>query len=126
MKTKFTKKENSDSGLALIVILLIGYILLKWKVLIPVTLVITIILMIYPEILYPFTILWLNFSDLLGKITSRILLSFIFFIMVIPVALIQKMTGKDLLKLKQFKKDSGSVFKERNHKFTAADLENPF
>jgi hypothetical protein len=126
MKTKFTKKENSDSGLALIVILLIGYIFLKWKILIPLTLVVTIILMIYPEILYPFTILWLNFSDLLGKITSRILLSFIFFIMVFPVALIQKMMGKDLLKLKQFKKDNSSVFMERNHKFTAADLENPF
>jgi hypothetical protein len=126
MKTKFTKKENSDSGLALIVILLIGYIFLKWKILIPLTLVVTIILMIYPEILYPFTILWLNFSDLLGKITSRILLSFIFFIMVFPVALIQKMMGKDLLKLKQFKKDNSSVFKERNHKFTASDLENPF
>ncbi len=126
MKTKFTKKENSDSGLALIVILLIGYIFLRWNVLIPVTLVVTIILMIYPEILYPFTILWLNFSDLLGKITSRILLSFIFFIMVFPVALIQKMMGKDLLKLKQFKKDNSSAFMERNHKFTAADLENPF
>jgi len=47
-------------------------------------------------------------------------------LLVVPVALIRKMMGKDTLRLRQFKKDNHSVFHERNYTFTVKDLTNTF
>ena len=83
-------------------------------------------MMIKPAMIYPFTILWLNLSDILGKIVSRIILAIIYCVFLLPVALIRKIAGKDNLKLKQFRKSDQSVFIERNHLFTKDDMLNPF
>jgi len=75
---------------------------------------------------YPFAILWFGLSNLLGTIVSKILLSIVFFIIVLPVALLRRMLGKDSLLLKKFKKSSESVMKTRNQTYVATDLEKPF
>lgn len=126
IKTSFSKKEHSDSGLALLLItLIVGSWLnshLAWRLAIAEVLV----LLIAPVLIYPFTFLWLNLSDLLGKFMSKILLTVIFFVFVCPVALIRKAMGKDSLKLKEFKKDNKSVLTDRNHTFTRSDLIVPY
>jgi hypothetical protein len=82
--------------------------------------------MIAPVLIYPFTFIWLNVSDFLGKIISKIILTVIYCIVLLPVALFRKIAGKDNLKLKQFHKSDKSVFIERNHLFTKNDMLNPF
>jgi hypothetical protein len=126
VKTRFTHKENVNSGLALVLILLL--INIKWKLnwTIGTAVVSILIVMIKPLLIYPFTFIWLNISDLLGKIISKIILAIIFFLFVLPVGYFRKLTGKDNLKLKQFKKSDKSVFVERDHTFTKDDMLNPF
>ncbi len=85
-----------------------------------------IILLIAPVMIFPFTFLWLNISDLLGKIMSKVILTLVFFIFVWPVSMIRKAMGKDSLKLKEFKKDTSSVFINRNHTYTGTDLTTPY
>ncbi len=126
MRTKFTEKDNLNSGLALVLIILMAglgwHVYFMFKILVPVVL----LLMINPIIFYPFTFLWLNLSDLLGKIMSKIILCLVFFLIVCPTAFIRKLSGKDTLHLKIFKNSEKSIFTERNHSFSKDDLINPY
>ena len=126
MREKFSSKENSDSGLALILILLLIGLIFKIPFFYKLAVVSILLLMIKPGIFYPFTFIWLNLSDFLGKIISKVLLSVIFLVFVLPVGLFRKLGGKDTLKLKFFRKSGQSVFIERNHKFTKEDMMNPY
>lgn len=64
---------------------------------------------------------WYKLAEVLGAINGKILLSAVFFIVLFPVAAIAKLSKKNPLNLKKEKSDS--VFTERNHKYSAKDLE---
>ncbi|MCF2486952.1 SxtJ family membrane protein [Dyadobacter sp. CY347] len=64
---------------------------------------------------------WYKIAEILGAINGRILLSLVFFVILFPVAAIAKLGKKNPLALKREAKDS--VFVERNHKYSAKDLE---
>ena len=126
VNTSITKRQAGDSGMAVVLIfLLIGFFTgddIYFKIAIPAL----IVNMIFPMFYYPFAIFWFWLSGILGAITSKILLSFIYLIIVMPVALIRQLSGKDTLLLKGFKKGSESVLKTRNQAYQASDLEKPF
>ncbi|WP_031529395.1 SxtJ family membrane protein [Dyadobacter crusticola] len=65
---------------------------------------------------------WFKLAEVLGKINGAILLTIIFLVVLVPVALIARLNKKDALALKR--NQTGSLFHERNHKFEAKDLEN--
>ncbi|MCF0070334.1 SxtJ family membrane protein [Dyadobacter sp. CY261] len=65
--------------------------------------------------------LWYKIAEVLGAINGKILLSVVFFVVLFPVALLARLTKKNPLHLK--KEDSNTVFTERNHKYSAKDLE---
>jgi hypothetical protein len=79
-----------------------------------------------PKAFWPFAFCWFNLSVWLGYITSRILLSVIFVLIIIPVAIFRKLGGKDKLMLKEFKKSTSTVFTERNIKFGADHLNTTY
>lgn len=126
MRTQFTKKEHTDSGLALILILLFLFFYFEMKIFILAGIIVTLLTMIYSPLIFPFTIIWLNFSHFLGTFMSKVILTLIFIIFVVPVALIRRWMGKDTLLLKKFKKDNSSVFVVRNHAYSKADIEKPY
>lgn len=126
IKTNFSKKEHTDSGLALLLITLIAGLWFNQHLAMRVAVAEVLVILTVPVLIFPFTFLWLNISDLLGKIMSKLILTFVFFVFVWPVALIRKAMGKDTLRLKRFKKDSNSVFTERNHTYTRTDLTMPY
>lgn len=64
---------------------------------------------------------WYKLAEIMGAINGRILLSAVFFLVLFPVALVAKIGKKNVLSLKREPK--GSVFVERNHKYSAKDLE---
>ena len=124
--TKISKKQASDTGMTLVLILLLVGIFIQndfyYKIAIPVL----IINMIFPMFYYPLAIIWLGFSKLLGTVASKIILTTVYIILVIPVGIFRRLLGKDSLKLSQFKKTNKSVMKIRNHIFKSFDLENPY
>jgi hypothetical protein len=122
IKTSFSKKEHVDSGLALLLLTLLFGVWLNPNICIRIAIVEVIVILIVPVILYPFTFLWLNISELLGSIMSRVLLTLIFVIFVCPVGLIRRAMGKDPLLLKSFKKENRSVFTDRKHSYTKSDF----
>jgi hypothetical protein len=64
---------------------------------------------------------WYKIAEVLGAINGRILLSAVFFIILVPVALMARMGMKNPLTLRRESKKS--VFVDRNHKYTSKDLE---
>ena len=52
------------------------------------------------RLLSPLNKLWFKFGILLGQVISPVIMGIIFFLVVTPIALIMKLLGKDVLKLK--------------------------
>lgn len=121
-----SEKQASDTGMAIVLILLlIGFFshnTLYYKITIPVL----VINMIFPMIYYPFAIVWLGFSHLLGTVMSKIILTIIFIAVVVPVGIFRRLVGKDSLQLHEFKKGNNSVMKVRNYTFSSKDIEKPY
>jgi hypothetical protein len=68
---------------------------------------------------------WDKIALILGTINSKILLTVIFYLFLVPIAVISGLfKRKDDLMLK--KKPDGSYYKERAHLYQAEDLENVF
>ncbi len=65
--------------------------------------------------------LWLKLAEGLGYVMSHVLMTILFFCVLVPVALLSR-RGKDPLQLE--KKRDGSYYFERNHRYEAKDLEN--
>ena len=126
LRTHFSRKDHSDSGLALLLITLIAGFWFNHQLASRLAIAEVLILLVAPVLVFPFTFLWLNFSELLGKVSSKILLTIIFFVLVWPVAVFRKAIGKDTLKLKDYKKNANSVFTERNHTYTKTDFTTPY
>jgi hypothetical protein len=70
--------------------------------------------------------LWFGLANAAGWVVSRVLLTVIFCVFVIPMGIIRRFAGKDSLKVNYFKKGKESVFIERKHTFLASDLKYPF
>ncbi len=126
MKTSFTKKENIESALALIAIILIAGVITHSMFIIELSIGLVFLTLIAPVVFSPFSFLWLNLSHTLGRVMSFILLTVIFLIIVTPVGVIRRLLGKDRLRLAQFRKSTLSVFEERTHRFVKDDVLHPY
>jgi hypothetical protein len=65
---------------------------------------------------------WLKLATFLGWINSRILLSIVYFLFLMPLAWVSRLFTKDPLVLR--KRKTASLFVTRNHLYTKKDLEN--
>jgi hypothetical protein len=66
--------------------------------------------------------LWLKLAMALGWLNSRILLSVVYFVFLLPIAWISKLFTKDPLVLKG--RATSTLFITRNHLYKKEDLEN--
>lgn len=126
-KLKMMSHEKcKDSGLALVLICLIAYQLLNWPIFILLAIIFLLIAMTYPPIFQPFAIFWFALSMALGTVISKVILSLLFFALVLPVGLVRRAFGKDSMQIKSWKQGSQSVFRERKYIFKANDLKHPY
>ena len=119
-------KQAGDTGMAMVLIGLIIGLFTHNAMFFKIATFLLVINMIWPTVFRPVARIWIGGSLLLGTAVSKILLSIIFFGLVTPIGVIRRIAGADAMLLKQWQKGSSSVFKERNHKFKAKDIEKPF
>jgi hypothetical protein len=79
------------------------------------------------SVLFPLLAKWIEWAWLklalgLGWINSRVILSVIYFVFLMPIAWISKLFTKDPMALQR--KKTASLFVTRNHLYTKKDLEN--
>jgi hypothetical protein len=82
--------------------------------------------MIAPQAYRPVAVVWLGLAHLLGTVMSRLILTVVFMVIVTPIGIVRRMMGIDSLRLKHFGKSDDSVMHERNHSFTAEDIQRPY
>ncbi|MFC1845245.1 SxtJ family membrane protein [Thermodesulfobacteriota bacterium] len=119
-------EKCKDSGLALVLICLICFQVWKLPILILLAIMFLIVAMTYPPIFKPFAIFWFALSTALGTVISKIILSVLFFVIVLPIGLLRRAMGKDAMQIKSWKKSNVSVFRVKNHRYEAKDLEHPY
>src|SRR5210317_353200 len=121
-----SKKQASDTGMAAVLLLLLAGLfshnIIYYKIAIPVL----IVNMTFPMFYFPVAFIWLGFSQLIGTIVSKIILTIIFIILVIPVGVFRRLLGIDSLQISEFKKSNKSVMRMRNYTFVSDDIENPY
>ena len=118
--------QARDTGMAMVLICLLVAILGKVSAMTVAAAVLLVVNMTVPAIFKPVGVVWLSLSHLLGSVVSKVLLSVVYFLIVTPVGVLRRLMGKDTLQLKVFKKDSASVFTERNHLYTGDDIDKPY
>ena len=124
--TGVTKKQCIEFGQTAILVTLFLALYLKQNNFVIAAFICTLITVLAPIIFYPFAFCWFGIAQILSFISSRIIISLVFFLVVTPMGLLRQVFGKDGLKIKQFKKNSRSVMEERNHLYTEADFINTF
>jgi hypothetical protein len=82
--------------------------------------------MVWPGLFYYPSKAWFGLAHLMGNIVSRVLLTILFFGVIAPIGIIRRLAGADPMRGKQWKDGDGSVFKVRDHKYQAPDIEQPY
>ena len=118
MSAKLNNKQLTDAGMALTLVFLIIGILSGRELFYKISMAVLVINMVAPKIFYPFALFWYTLSNILGMIFPRILLTAVYFILVVPIGGVRRMMNKDALVLRKFKKGVGSVMKKREYTFT--------
>lgn len=121
MKDKITETERYKTLLVIITGFLVLGIFSKKPYLPMIGAGIGVISLVFPLAGHYIVFGWNKIGQGLGWVNSKVLLTAIFYIFLVPMALLQKLSGKDNLRLK---KSSPSLFVERNHLYSARDLKN--
>ncbi len=104
--------------------LLVFYLIFKKPWLLTAALVLGLIGVFSNYLSEKITLGWMKIAEVLGRINATILLSVVFFLFVTPIAFLRKvLTKKDALYLRDAR-NQPSIYEERNHAYTAKDLEN--
>lgn len=125
-RKKMTIDQAKDTGLAVMLILLLFVYIGGYNYLILPIIFVLLLIMIWPAIFKPLARLWFGLSHLLGNIISKIVLSIIFYIVVTPIGLFRKLLGADSMRVGKWKQSNESVFLERNHTYSTNDLKKPY
>jgi hypothetical protein len=123
MRTQKNKPELEKVKSILIITLgfLLLFILFKKPVLLYISLGVGTVSLMSPIMMEFVLLIWDKIALILGWINTRILLAAIFYLFLLPIALLTRLTARNLLQLKN---TGGSVFNTRNHTYTKEDLEN--
>lgn len=121
-----TKEQAKDTGLAVVLILLLVLYFKNHDYYTLAAIVFLVITMTWPIFFRPAAYIWLGFSHKLGSVVSKILLTLVFFLIVTPIGLFRKMLGADPMKTRQWHKSNESVMINREHLYAKDDLLNPY
>ncbi|OGP69997.1 MAG: hypothetical protein A2Y80_06005 [Deltaproteobacteria bacterium RBG_13_58_19] len=124
--TSATPEQSRDTGLAMILICLLLAYFGQRPQFVPLALILLILAMVWPAIFRPLAGPWFGLSHLLGGVASKIILTVLFFGLVLPIGLIRRLLGADPLQLKKWKKATDSVFYNRQGPVQPQDLEKPY
>jgi len=114
--------KTRDTAMALVLLFLLGYIRFDKDMFLYTAIGLLIVAMIIPHVYISIARIWFSLSIALGKITSTILLTIVFFVILTPIAWIRRMTGYDSLLLRKWKISTDSVFRHRVKQFGVDDI----
>jgi hypothetical protein len=124
--TRITRDQAKDTGMAMVLLGLILGFLTDATGFFGLAAVLLVITMTVPRVYRPVAVVWLGLSHLVGTVVSRILLTVVFFVIVLPVGLARRVMRRDSLHLGEFGRGKGSVMKIRDHVYVPSDIDKPY
>ena len=118
--------QAKDTGMAMVLVLLLVAHFWAIPSLIVWAIGVLLLVMIWPPLFSPLARVWFGLSHMMGTVGSKVLLTLVFAIITTPIGVIRRLFGADAMRLKNWKKGTDSVMVERDHLFTAGDLERPY
>ena len=121
-----SRDQARDTGMALVLVSLIVFFITREIRYVTIGTGLLLLDMIAPALFKPAAKVWFGLSHVLGTVMSKVILTLTFFVVLTPMGLLRSLLGKDPMRVRQFKQGTDSVFRVRDHTFTAADVEQPF
>ena len=118
---KTNKEKSLETFLVLTGALVVVFWITNKKIFLLLALILVLIGIFSPYLTGKISWLWLKLAEGMGYVMSKVLLSVVFFIFLLPLSFMQKVFKKDTLSLKR---KNISYYSERNHLYTGKDLEN--
>lgn len=118
------KAKNTETILVITTGLLVLYYIFEAPKLILAATIISVLGLAFPIVSKGISWVWYKLALALGYINSRILLTLIFIIFLVPVAFLARIFTSDLLRLKKRPNPNDSYYADRNHEYSAKDLKN--
>ena len=116
------KKEKS---LETLLVLVGAFIVIFWvsskKIYLLVALILILIGIVSPFLSAKISWAWLKLAELIGSVMSKVILSVVFFVFLVPIALVYRLTKKNPLFLKR---QDESYYIVRNKQYSPKDIEN--
>jgi hypothetical protein len=112
-----------ETILVLVLALLIGYYFNKNPYWLVAAAVLVGIALLIPALAEMIHVGWMKLGEGLGFITSKIILTLIFFVVLVPLSWIAAMFRKPVMKMKP---GGDSFYKTRNITYTAKSMEDPW
>lgn len=123
---KVSKTQCIEFGQVMVLVTLFLALYFKEGYFVSAAFVLMLITITVPIVFYPFAAGWFKLSEILSSASSKVILSMVFFLVVIPVGLCRKLFGIDNLQVKKFKKGNESVMIFKDHLYTKQDIINTF
>ena len=117
------KEKTLETILTLVTVCILIFLKFKIKFLLPTAAILGLIGMFINPLVRLINKIWLKFSEILGAISSKILLSAIFFIFLTPISFFYRIFNKDVLMIRN---KYSSTFNKRNHQYMKEDFGNPW
>jgi hypothetical protein len=118
-------KQTKEKYLETLLVLTGAFIVIYWiwpkKIYLLIALIFILIGIVSPYLSAKISWLWLKFAELLGSVMSKVILSVVYFVFLVPIALVYRLTHKNPLLLKR---RGGSYYIIRNKQYAARDIEN--
>jgi hypothetical protein len=115
------KEKTTETCLVLSTGFILLYLIFRLEVFLIASFVIGIIGVFIKPLANPITWFWLKLGEMMGFVISKVILTIVFFIFLLPIATLYRIVKKDTLDLKNSKV---SMWKDQNRKFATKDLEN--
>ncbi|WP_369411591.1 SxtJ family membrane protein [Longitalea luteola] len=77
--------------------------------------------MLFPALTNQIHWLWMKLGEAMGFVTSKIVLTIIFYIFLVPLSFLAKLRKRQPVKLKP---DNNSLYTERNFEYTRESMEH--
>ena len=122
LKNKMYRERNLETILTISTGLAILYLIFDIKLLLFIAIGFSIVGLFINSISGKITSLWLKLAMLLGAINSKIILSIVFFVILVPISYFYRLFNKDAMQLKRNKEKS--YYYEREHEFSPEDFKN--
>jgi len=123
MLKEVSKERVFETALVLSAACVVFYLIYDWRPLLLIALAFAAVALFVKPLGRLVAFLWFELADVLGKVMPSIVLGLVYFVFLVPFALISKLSKKDGLQLKR-KAKGESYWIERKHTYTKEDIEN--